>query len=201
MPVPHSMFVHPTHFHTRTHTNTHTHISYIQHTRRAQVNVEDLQANVFFTGGFDEASKTIKLFWTVLTCLSPEQRSQVLAFVTGSNRVPLDGFEPPLCITRGEEGEQALPKSHTCFNQLVLPPCEWSLSGCDGGVAGSVSLCGYDVLWSFQPISYISLFFLLSFILILLLSRIHTSTHPHHTHTHTHTHTHSLFFSLIHIVS
>ena len=155
MHIPHSVFIHIHHSHTHTHT-----ASYIQHTRRAQVNVEDLQANVFFTGGFDEASKTIKLFWTVLTCLSPEQRSQVLAFITGSNRIPLDGFEPPLCITRGEEGEQALPKSHTCFNQLVLPPCEWLLTMC---VVGSGSLCGYDVLLSFQPISYISFTFSLSY--------------------------------------
>ena len=91
---------------------------------RPEVNVDDLRANVYFTGGYDGSSQTVKFLWTVLTCLSPEQRSNVLAFITGSNRIPLDGFEPPLTITMEEEGVLSLPKSHTCFNQLVLPPCK-----------------------------------------------------------------------------
>jgi hypothetical protein len=34
----------------------------------------------------------------------------------------LDGFEPPLNITEGGDmPEDALPKAHTCFNQLVIP--------------------------------------------------------------------------------
>lgn len=48
----------------------------------------------------------------------------LLRFATGSNRVPVEGFEPAFTITKaggGEGGTEALPHSHTCFNQLVLP--------------------------------------------------------------------------------
>ena len=57
-----------------------------------------------------------------MTKFSHEERSGVLRFCTGSARVPLDGFNPPLTITKSEHDDAALPHAHTCFNQLVLPP-------------------------------------------------------------------------------
>jgi hypothetical protein len=52
-----------------------------------------------------------------------EQRGAFLSFVTGSSRTPLDGYDPPLTITEGVDMvEDSLPKAHTCFNQLVIPP-------------------------------------------------------------------------------
>ena len=42
--------------------------------------------------------------------------------------MPIDGLDPPLLITQMEDQErpelvdQALPRAHTCFNQLVVPP-------------------------------------------------------------------------------
>ena len=45
-----------------------------------------------------------------------------MRFVTGTAKVPLDGFDPAFTITRAEGAdEETLPTSHTCFNQLVLP--------------------------------------------------------------------------------
>ena len=50
------------------------------------------------------------------------ERGRVLAFVTGSDRVPLDGYDPPFNVTLGSDmAKNSLPKSHTCFNQIVLP--------------------------------------------------------------------------------
>ena len=47
----------------------------------------------------------------------------MILFTTGTSRVPLDGFEPPFNLTFGTDMEPgSLPRSHTCFNQLVLPP-------------------------------------------------------------------------------
>ena len=59
-----------------------------------------------------------------MTKFSDEERSGVLRFCTGSARVPLDGFNPPLTITKSEHDDAALPHAHTCFNQLVLPAYE-----------------------------------------------------------------------------
>ncbi|KAG6613704.1 putative HECT E3 ubiquitin ligase [Phytophthora cinnamomi] len=50
-----------------------------------------------------------------------ELRGQFLKFMTGTNKIPLDGFEPPLNLTKSDLDPQALPRTHTCFNQLVLP--------------------------------------------------------------------------------
>ena len=56
--------------------------------------------------------------------MDAEWIGNLLRFATGSNRVPVEGFEPAFTITKaggGEGGSEALPHSHTCFNQLVLP--------------------------------------------------------------------------------
>ena len=50
------------------------------------------------------------------------QRRQALSFFTGSSRVPLDGYDPPLTVTPGKDMRlDSLPRAPTCFNQLVLP--------------------------------------------------------------------------------
>jgi hypothetical protein len=63
-------------------------------------------------------------FWQYLEAASAEGKQGVLSFVTGSTKVPLDGFDPPFQIVRPSEGPKAYPRSHTCFNQLALPPYE-----------------------------------------------------------------------------
>ena len=53
---------------------------------------------------------------------SNDVREDVMRFVTGTTKVPLDGFDPAFTITKAEGAdENTLPTSHTCFNQLVLP--------------------------------------------------------------------------------
>ena len=50
-------------------------------------------------------------------------KMKLLKFITGSDRVPLDGFDQPFNITNGEDmTPDMLPRAHTCFNQIVLPP-------------------------------------------------------------------------------
>ena len=54
---------------------------------------------------------------------TPEMKSKFLSFCTGCSQAPHDGFEPPFNIVLGVDmTADALPRSHTCFNQLVLPP-------------------------------------------------------------------------------
>lgn len=58
-----------------------------------------------------------------------EKKARLLQFVTGTSRIPVNGFKDlqgsdgprKFTIEKAGEGEQ-LPKSHTCFNRLDLPP-------------------------------------------------------------------------------
>lgn len=72
-------------------------------------------------------------FWQVVESYSSEMRARLLQFVTGSSRVPLQGFRA-LQGSTGAIGPrqftihltpdvptQNLPKAHTCFNRIDLP--------------------------------------------------------------------------------
>ena len=60
-----------------------------------------------------------------------EKRSRLLQFTTGTSRTPVNGFrdlqgsDGPRKFTIERSGTAtALPKTHTCFNRLDLPPYE-----------------------------------------------------------------------------
>ena len=55
------------------------------------------------------------------TKISLNEKKSLLAFVTGSVCMPLDGFDPPFHITSTESSIDSLPRAHTCFNQLIIP--------------------------------------------------------------------------------
>ena len=69
---------------------------------------------------------------TSLQCIrtwDSEQKSRLLQFATGTSRIPVNGFKDlqgsdgPRRFTIDNSGEEGqLPKSHTCFNRLDLPP-------------------------------------------------------------------------------
>ncbi|KAF7266573.1 hypothetical protein GWI33_020081 [Rhynchophorus ferrugineus] len=77
----------------------------------------------------------VQWFWQAVESYSEEMRARLLQFVTGSSRVPLQGFKalqgstgaasPRLftihCI---DAPPQNLPKAHTCFNRIDIPPYE-----------------------------------------------------------------------------
>ncbi|KAJ1341295.1 hypothetical protein BSLG_004025 [Batrachochytrium salamandrivorans] len=57
------------------------------------------------------------------------EKARLLQFVTGTSRIPVNGFKDlqgsdgPRRFTIEKTGEiESLPKSHTCFNRLDLPP-------------------------------------------------------------------------------
>ncbi|ETP19517.1 hypothetical protein F441_06525 [Phytophthora nicotianae CJ01A1] len=85
------------------------------------IDVEELRSCTVFQGGFDEHSQVVLWLWQALREFTIELRGQFLKFMTGTNKIPLDGFEPPLNLTKSDLDPQALPRTHTCFNQLVLP--------------------------------------------------------------------------------
>ncbi|XP_013199890.1 E3 ubiquitin-protein ligase SMURF2 [Amyelois transitella] len=73
-------------------------------------------------------------FWEIVEEFDAEMRSRLLQFVTGSRRVPLAGFRAlqgstgaaaPRLFTLhlvADASPDSLPKAHTCFNRLDLPP-------------------------------------------------------------------------------
>ena len=77
-------------------------------------------------------SDIVKWFWQAVNSYSEEKRARLLQFVTGSSRVPLQGFKA-LQGSTGASGPRLftihqidaptdnLPKAHTCFNRIDIP--------------------------------------------------------------------------------
>lgn len=94
---------------------------------KKSIDVEDIRAYCIYQGttegfGEDHEDKT-EWLWRALREFNQEKRRLYLKFVTGTSRVPLDGYDPPFNVTEGVDmDEDALPRAHTCFNQIVIPP-------------------------------------------------------------------------------
>jgi hypothetical protein len=89
---------------------------------KTNIDVDEIRAYTIFQGSFNGGSKEVLWFWQILRELEPESKQKLLRFVTGSDRVPLDGFDPPFNVTEGSDmTPDMLPRAHTCFNQIVLP--------------------------------------------------------------------------------
>lgn len=80
-------------------------------------------------------SNIVRWFWRAVDHFDDEMRARMLQFVTGSSRVPLQGFKalqgstgtagPRLfTIHQVDISTNNLPKAHTCFNRLDIPPYE-----------------------------------------------------------------------------
>ncbi|XP_022240934.1 NEDD4-like E3 ubiquitin-protein ligase WWP1 isoform X2 [Limulus polyphemus] len=93
-----------------------------------EINVDDWQQNTIYRH-YTKNSKQIVWFWQFVKKMDNEKRSRLLQFVTGTCRVPVNGFAELI----GSNGPQRfciekvgkdtwLPRSHTCFNRLDLPP-------------------------------------------------------------------------------
>lgn len=87
------------------------------------INLAAMRRTSNFTGGLDKRSDRVRWLWRSLTTFSQQERAAFLKFATGTSRVPLDGFDPPFTVTAGDDmAPTALPRAHTCFSQVVIPP-------------------------------------------------------------------------------
>lgn len=95
-------------------------------------------------------------FWRIVESYSEEMRARLLQFVTGSSRVPLQGFKalqgstgaagPRLFTLHLVDVDKAnLPKAHTCFNRLDLPPYPSEEKMCDKLTQAVEETCGFTV--------------------------------------------------------
>nr|XP_027196818.1 E3 ubiquitin-protein ligase Nedd-4-like isoform X3 [Dermatophagoides pteronyssinus] len=92
------------------------------------VDVKDWKHNTVYKGGYHLNHIVIQWFWRVVLSFNNEMRSRLLQFVTGTSRVPMNGFKelygsngPQLFTIEKWGNSQNLPRSHTCFNRLDLP--------------------------------------------------------------------------------
>lgn len=81
---------------------------------------------------YQSTSPQIQWFWRAVKSFDEEERAKLLQFVTGTSKVPLNGFKElegmngfaKFNIHRDYSSKDKLPTSHTCFNQLDLPEYE-----------------------------------------------------------------------------
>ncbi|XP_009793112.1 E3 ubiquitin-protein ligase UPL1 [Nicotiana sylvestris] len=93
-----------------------------------EIDMEDLKANSEYTG-YTAASTVVQWFWEVVKGFSKEDMARFLQFVTGTSKVPLEGFKALQGISGPQRFQihkaygapERLPSAHTCFNQLDLP--------------------------------------------------------------------------------
>lgn len=93
-----------------------------------EIDIEDWQRNTIYRH-YTRTGKQIIWFWQFVREMDNEKRARLLQFVTGTCRVPVGGFAELMgsngpqrfCIEKVGK-ETWLPRSHTCFNRLDLPP-------------------------------------------------------------------------------
>ncbi|OAA71426.1 ubiquitin ligase (Nedd4/Rsp5p) [Cordyceps fumosorosea ARSEF 2679] len=94
----------------------------------AEIDVDDWKKHTDYRG-YTESDEVIQNFWKTVRSWDGEQKSRLLQFTTGTSRIPVNGFKDlqgsdgPRRFTIEKAGELAnLPKAHTCFNRIDLPP-------------------------------------------------------------------------------
>ncbi|XP_070575798.1 NEDD4-like E3 ubiquitin-protein ligase WWP1 isoform X2 [Ptychodera flava] len=93
-----------------------------------EIDMEDWQRNTIYRH-YTRNSKQVVWFWQAVKEFDHEKRARLLQFVTGTCRLPVGGFTELMgsngpqkfCIEKVGK-ETWLPRTHTCFNRLDLPP-------------------------------------------------------------------------------
>jgi len=92
------------------------------------IDITDLKKNTDYNG-YRATDKEIGWFWNIMFSLSRSEKAAFLQFVTGSSKVPLNGFSElqgmrgiqKFSIHKVGGSSGALMSAHTCFNSLDLP--------------------------------------------------------------------------------
>ncbi|KAF2228252.1 hypothetical protein BDZ85DRAFT_210764 [Elsinoe ampelina] len=92
------------------------------------IDVDDWKNNTEYHN-YNHTSPQVQWFWRAVRSFDAEEKAKLLQFVTGTSKVPLNGFKElegmngfnRFNIHRDFGNKDRLPSSHTCFNQLDLP--------------------------------------------------------------------------------
>jgi len=93
-----------------------------------EIDVNDWRAHSDYRK-YTADDQVIKWFWKAVETFDNEKRARLLQFVTGTSRIPVNGFKDlhgsdgprRFCIEKVGDPSK-LPVAHTCFNRLDLPP-------------------------------------------------------------------------------
>lgn len=97
---------------------------------KKELDLKEWKKNTEYKGEFSQKHKVVKWFWEILSVMSQIELENLLMFVTGTSRVPIEGFgylktlrgEPAKFTLQSiESGKRPLPQAHTCFNRLEIP--------------------------------------------------------------------------------
>ncbi|XP_044135617.1 E3 ubiquitin-protein ligase NEDD4 isoform X3 [Bufo gargarizans] len=95
------------------------------------VDVNNWREHTKYKNGYSLGHPVIQWFWKAVLMMDAEKRIRLLQFVTGTSRVPMNGFAelygsngPQLFTVEKWGSPEKLPRAHTCFNRLDLPPYE-----------------------------------------------------------------------------
>lgn len=118
------------------------------------IDVKDWKRNTEYKGEYYENHIVIQWFWRLILSYNNEMRSRLLQFVTGTSRVPMNGFKElygsngPKKFTIEKWGTpDNFPRAHTCFNRIDLPPYtsyEQLKEKVTGAVEGAEGFAGVD---------------------------------------------------------
>ncbi|XP_071989633.1 E3 ubiquitin-protein ligase NEDD4-like isoform X8 [Engystomops pustulosus] len=93
------------------------------------VDVNDWRQHTLYKNGYCANHPVIQWYWKAVLLMDAEKRIRLLQFVTGTSRVPMNGFAelygsngPQLFTIEQWGSPDKLPRAHTCFNRLDLPP-------------------------------------------------------------------------------
>ncbi|XP_060536344.1 E3 ubiquitin-protein ligase Nedd-4 isoform X2 [Cylas formicarius] len=93
------------------------------------IDVKDWKQNSLYKGDYHANHIVVQYFWRVVLSFNNEMRARLLQFVTGTSRVPMNGFKelygsngPQLFTIEKWGTTDNYPRAHTCFNRLDLPP-------------------------------------------------------------------------------
>lgn len=89
-----------------------------------EIDLDDWKSNTEYQN-YTPSSPQIQWFWRALRSFDKEERAKLLQFVTGTSKVPLNGFKElegmngvnRFNIHRDYGNKDRLPTSHTCFNR------------------------------------------------------------------------------------
>ena len=91
-----------------------------------EINVDDWKANTEYHS-YSASSQQIQWFWRAVKSFTEPERAALLQFITGTSKVPLNGFKElegmhgiTKCSIHRDPSKERLPSSHTCFNRELL---------------------------------------------------------------------------------
>lgn len=84
------------------------------------IDVNDWKRNTAYRSGYNANHPVIVNFWKAVYSMNNEMRSRLLQFVTGTSRVPMNGFSalygsngPQLFTIEKWGNDKQLPRAHT----------------------------------------------------------------------------------------